>query len=208
MTSPRLNIPGQIVIFNGAPRSGKTSIVLELQGSAAGAWVNLGVDSSMAQLPEALRPGIGLRPGGERPELEELVVALYYGLWDSVAAHARVGVSVVVDVGLHESYSQPRMIRRDAARRLKGLPVLLVGVRCPLGVILERRAESWGLSGAKGRQSNEAVERWQTEVHAGLTYDLEVDTAVLTPAQCAEQVATRIENGPPGEAFARLALER
>jgi chloramphenicol 3-O phosphotransferase len=207
MTRPRLDIPGQIVVLNGAPRSGKTSIVRELQRRADGVWVNLGVDTSMAQLPEALRPGIGLRPGGERPELEEIVVVLYDGLWESIAAHARVGVNVVVDVGLHESYSQPRAIRRDCARRVEGLPVLLVGVRCPLDVIWERRAKSWGPSGTLGRQRTEAVERWQSEVHAGLTYDLEVDTAVLTPAQCADLVAARIENGPAGDAFARLAAD-
>jgi chloramphenicol 3-O phosphotransferase len=205
MTSPRLRIPGQIVILNGAPRSGKTSIAKELQARAVGAWVNLGVDASMAQLPEALRPGIGLRPGGESPGLEELVVALYRGLWESIAAHVRDGVNVVVDVGLHESYSQPRMIRRDGARCLQGLPVLLVGVRCPLDVILERRAESWGRAGI---QDYEAVERWQSEVHAGLRYDLEVDTAVLTPAECADLVAIRIQSGPPGDAFARLAPRR
>jgi chloramphenicol 3-O phosphotransferase len=162
----------------------------------------------MGYLPESLRPGIGLRPGGERPGLEELVVALYRGLWESIAAHARVGVNVVVDVGLHESYSQPRMIRRDGARRLQGLPVLLVAVRCPLNVILDRRAESWGQPGTQDRQVYEAIERWQSEVHADLEYDLEVDTAVLSPAQCADIVAARIENGPPGDAFARLAADR
>jgi chloramphenicol 3-O phosphotransferase len=208
MTSPHPSIPGQIVILNGTPRSGKTSIVRELQARGHGAWVNLGVDASMAYLPESLRPGIGLRPGGERPGLEELVVALYSGLWESIAAHARVGVNVVVDVGLHESYSKPRMIRRDGARRLRGLPVLLVAVRCPLRVIWVRRAESWGQSASEDQQMYEAVERWQNEVHADLEYDLEVDTAVLSPAQCADIVAARIESGPPGDAFARLAVDR
>ena len=35
------------------------------------------------------------------------------------------------------------------------------------------------------------VQRWQDAVHAGKTYDLEVDTSVLTPEQCAERIERR-----------------
>lgn len=205
MATSGLGVPGQIVILNGVPRSGKTSIVLALQARGPGAWANLGVDPAMAELPEALRPGIGLRPGGERPDLEELVVARYGELWESIASTARGGLDVVVDVGLHESFSVPRHIRREGARRLEGLPVLLVGVRCPLEVIWARRAHTWGQSDPGEIDYVEAVQRWQVEVHRGLVYDLEVDTSVLTPAQCAERVALRLGSGPPGEAFSRLA---
>ena len=69
-------------------------------------WVNLGVDASMCATPPRFRPGIGLRPGGERPDLEDIVVLLYAALYDSVAAHARLGVDVVVDVGQHDRYSE------------------------------------------------------------------------------------------------------
>jgi chloramphenicol 3-O phosphotransferase len=198
-------LPGQVVILNGAPRSGKTSIARALQARGDDIWVNLGVDASMSLLPDSLRPGIGLRPGGERPDLEELVVTLYCGLWESVAAHARLGLNVVVDVGLHESYSQPRPVRREGARRLHDLPVLFVGVRCPFGVVWERRADTWGQEESAAAGLPEAVRRWQDAVHKGLVYDLEVDTAVLTPAQCADRVAIRITQGPPGNAFGRLA---
>lgn len=199
--------PGQIVILNGPPRSGKTSIARALQARGTGPWVNLGVDTSISQLPETLRPGIGLRPGGERPELEELVLMLYAALWESIAAHARLGLNVVVDVGLHESYSKPRNVRDDGARRLRGLPVLFVGVHCPLEVIWERRANSWGQAKPDRAEVLEAVRRWQVAVHEGLVYDLEVDTAELSPSQCADRVATRIAHGPPGDAIGRLASD-
>jgi chloramphenicol 3-O phosphotransferase len=192
--------------LNGAPRSGKSSIAEAIQQLGSGAWVNLGVDTSTSQLPETSRPGIGLRPGGERPDLEETVVAGYAGLWESIAAHASRGFDVVVDVGLHESFSEPRPIRRDAARRLTGLPVLLVGVRCPLEVIWERRARSWGQI-EPDATLRDAVRLWQVEVHAGLVYDFELDTAVLTPQECAELVLRRIVGGPPGEALARLVAD-
>ena len=160
----------------------------------------------MSQLPETLRPGVGLRPGGERPDLEEVVVALYEALWESIAAYARRGVDVVVDVGLHESFSKPRAIRSDAARRLAGMAILFVGVRCPIDVIWERRARWWGQSESEG-SLREAVQRWQVEVHAGLVYDLELDTAVLTSDECADVVLKRIARGPAGNAFTRLATD-
>ncbi len=194
--------PGHIVILNGAPRSGKTSIAHALQECGAGIWVNLGVDASNRSLAERLRPGIGLRPGGERPDLEDLIVTLYRALWDAVAAHARLGVNVVVDVGLHDDYSVPRHIAHDAARRLRGLPVLVVGVRCSLEVIWQRRYESWGqTSGAVDEQTAAAVERWQTAVHSQLDYDLDVDTSTRTPQQCAEAILDRLA-GPPGTCLA------
>lgn len=42
--------PGQIIILNGAPRSGKSSIVEVIQGTFDGVWTNLGsleVDTSV-----------------------------------------------------------------------------------------------------------------------------------------------------------------
>jgi chloramphenicol 3-O phosphotransferase len=190
--------PGQIVILNGAPRSGKTSIAQALQEDGSLVWVNLGVDASNNSLPERFRPGIGLRPGGERPDLEELVVALYAALWDSVAAYAVLGLNVVVDVGMHDDYSVPRHIVRDAARRLEGSSVLVVGVRCPIAVIWNRRRESWaqGLESADD-ETVAAVERWQSAVHDSFEYDLEVDTASWAPARCADAIVARLA-GPPG----------
>src|SRR5262245_23555606 len=61
---------GQIVILNGPPRSGKSSIAAEIQERFEGVWMNLGVDHFKQMTPARLQPGIGLRPGGERPDLE------------------------------------------------------------------------------------------------------------------------------------------
>ncbi len=195
--------PGQIVILNGAPRAGKTSIARALQDASPGLWVNLGVDASMCATPPRFRPGIGLRPGGERPDLEDIVVVLYAALYDSVAAHARLGVDVVVDVGQHDLYSRPRHLWRDAAQRLSGLPVLLVGVRCPVEEIWRRRAASWGQAReTAGSEVVDAVARWQDAVHAGIAYDLEVDTSRQRATDCAGVIARRLAQGPPGTALA------
>lgn len=146
--------------------------------------MNLGVDLWRKASPDDLQPGIGLRPGGERPDLEAAVVQLYAGLWDAVAAVSRGGLDVACDVGLHESYAQPLSVRALMRERLAGRPVLLVGVRCPLEVILQRRGED----GAP----REAVLRWQATVHDDIAYDLEVDTSRLTPEACAAAILARL----------------
>ncbi len=88
------------------------------------------------------------------------------------------------DVGLHTDYARPLDTRALMRQRLAGLPVLLVGVRCPLETILERRSED----GAP----REAVLRWQAAVHNNMAYDLEVDTSTLAPEACAELILARL----------------
>jgi chloramphenicol 3-O phosphotransferase len=205
--------PGWIVVLNGAPRSGKSSIVEVIQDSFEGPWMSLGVDvASRHMTPPHLRPGIGLRPGGERPEIEAMIPSLYAALYESVAAHSRHGLNVVVDVGHHDAYSTPLHILRDAAVRLRDLPAFLVAVHCPIEVIMERRNDA-RTSGAGHYVAGTAadpvpleVRRWQEEVHAPGIYDLELDTSDLTPVQSAQLIRDRLGGLPP-RAFGLLAEE-
>lgn len=199
--------PGTIIVLNGAPRSGKSSIVAAIQTTFEGVWMNLGQDHFMRMTPDRYQPGTGLRPGGERPDLEPLIVRLYRALYQSIAAHSRLGLNVAADMGHHDSYSAPRGILPDCARQLAGLPAWLIGVRCPLEVVLERRrATGYLTSESPQAPAPEPVLRWQREVHIPGIYDLEVDTSVLSPQECAERIRKRIEDGPAPEAFARLAV--
>jgi chloramphenicol 3-O phosphotransferase len=198
--------PGQIVVLNGTPRSGKSSIARAIQDTFDGLWINLGVDGFKQMTPERFQPGIGLRPGGERPDLEPLVATLYRAMYEAIAAHSRLGLNVVVDVGHHNAYSAPLGILSDCARRLAGLPAWLVGVRCPLDVVMERRRATWG---APADGSIPApVRLWHDAVHTPGIYDLEVDTSVLSAAECANSIRQRLENGPPPSAFQRLARHK
>ena len=196
--------PGQIIILNGAPRSGKSSIIAVIQETFEGLWMNLGVDRFMQMTPARYQPGIGLRPGGERQDLEPLVPVLYRAMYESIAAHSREGLNVVVDVGHHDAYAVPRGILSDCARRLSGLPVLFVGVRCPIEVIMDRRRAT-GLDAGKHGEAPEPVRLWQREVHIPGIYDLEVDTAALSPSECAVMIRQRFTQGPAPSAFQRLA---
>ena len=202
--SPAL-LPGQIVILNGVPRSGKSSIAVAIQAAFDGVWVNLGVDQSMRTTPVRCQPGIGLRPGAERPDLEPVVETLYSALYDAIAAHSRLGLNVVVDVGHHDGYSVPRGILPACARRLGDLPVLFVGVRCPIEEITNRRRTTWGDALAGDGAMREPVMLWQDEVHRPGIYDLEVDTSKLDPKECAEAIRQRLNDSSPPSAFQRLA---
>jgi chloramphenicol 3-O phosphotransferase len=195
--------PGTIVVLNGAPRAGKSSIVSVIQDTFDGLWLNLGVDVARSMTPERCQPGIGLRPGESQHPAAPLVPVLYAALYDSIAAHSRHGLNVVAEFGHHDA-----AILVDCARRVGGLSALFVGVRCPLDVIMERRNASPAGRYAVG--SAEAlvpppVQRWQDTVHVPGIYDLEVDTSAASPEQCAAAIGRRLEDGAPFTAFATLA---
>ena len=197
----------------------KTSIAQVIQETFPGIWMNVGVDAHIKCTPPAFRPGVGLRP--QKPEwatavpgrvpvkvLEQYVPLLYAALYESVAAHARLGLNVVMDVGHHEAYSKPLRILPDCARCLAGLPVLFVGVRCPIDVLWARREATWGQVRDEVDDDVRASVHLGVEVvHAHGDYDLEVDTSVLGPRECAERIRKRLEDGPPGACFAHLARE-
>ena len=147
-----------------------------------------------------------MRPGEVGHALEPLVPAFYAAMYESIAAHSRSGLNVVVDVGHHDE-----KILADCARRLSGLPVLFVGVRCPIDVVMGRRN-----SGQIGREGEYAtgttdepvplpVRLWQQDVHIPGLYDLEVDTSIQSPEQCADLILRHLRDGAPPSAFRRLA---
>jgi|SRR6266545_659480 len=202
----QLGVCGQVVILNGAPRSGKSSIAAEIQETFDGTWMNLGVDVARLMAPPSAQPGIGLRPGEVGHTVASIVPVLYAALYESIAAHSKLGLNVVVDVGHYEIATAV-----DSARRLAGLPVLFVGVRCSIEVIMERRrAAQPGTYAVSSRDEPvpDPILLWQHEVHAHWAYDLEVDTSTRTAAECAVAIRKHLDSGPTPDAFGRLAQQR
>ncbi|MFQ3544457.1 chloramphenicol phosphotransferase [Halobacillus rhizosphaerae] len=202
---PNTNGLGKVVVLNGTPRSGKSSIASSVQDTFDGVWINLGVDSFMKMTPQRYQPGIGLRPGGERPDLEPLIVTLYQAMYESIASHSRLGLNVVVDVGHHDFYSTKTGILSNCAKILKDFPVLFVGIHCPLDVVMKRRIETWDSGYTEDGSIPQPVMLWQKFVHLPGIYDLELDTSVLSPKECADVIRKRLETDPYGHAFRRIA---
>ncbi|MFC0189380.1 chloramphenicol phosphotransferase CPT family protein [Fictibacillus aquaticus] len=202
--SVEMDSKGKIIILNGAPRSGKSSIVREIQHSFEGVWMNLGVDIFMKMTPDHLQPGIGLRPGGERPDLEPAIMKMYDAMYKAIAAISSTGLNVVTDVGHHDGYSVSRDILTQCAASLKDHDVLFVGVRCSIEEIMERRIATWGAGYEADGAVPKPVQRWQQLVHEPGIYDLKVDTSMLSSKQCADLIRQRLAEGTTGSAFQRI----
>ncbi len=186
----------QVIVLNGGSSSGTSSIARHLQALLPGPWLVLGIDTLIEALPPAAPTdddGIAFHPDGEvsvGARFRDLEAAWNKGL----AAMARAGARVIVDdVFLGGSASQERL-----RRALDGPRVAWVGVRCDAEVAAGReRARGDRVPGMAARQAE--------SVHAGVTYDLEVDTTHTEAIGCARTVAgwLRERDGPPAAVDAR-----
>jgi chloramphenicol 3-O phosphotransferase len=141
-----------------------------------------------------------------------MIPVWYAALYESIAAHSRLGLNVVVDVGHHDSYTKPLNVLSDCARRLAGLPVLFVGVRCSIEEIMRRRNAGQPRratryeTGTADDPVPATVLKFQKEVHKPGIYDLEVDTTTRAAKECAKIIRQTFEAGiPKPSAFQRLA---
>jgi chloramphenicol 3-O phosphotransferase len=110
-----------------------------------------------------------------------------------VAGFADAGNNVIVDYVMGE-----RWRLADCVRTLAGFDVVLVGVRCPVEE-LERRERERG-----NRPVGLAAFQFPI-VHAGMRYDIEVDTATSDPQACAATIGTFLNQGVRDRALPTLA---
>lgn len=184
------NRPGTVVVLNGTASSGKTSIAFALQELMDEPYLEAGIDRFLGALPRRyfVRPawdevlGMWTQPG---PVGGPLVL----GMHAAIAALARAGTNVVVDHVLIDP-SWPL----DLAHALDGIPAYLVGVRCELAVVVERERTRGD------RTLGEAAAQYDLAHRHGI-YDLEVDTAVMSPQDCAGRIRALITSAQPPRAF-------
>jgi chloramphenicol 3-O phosphotransferase len=175
-----------VVVLNGGSSSGTSTLARALQEILPGTWLTFGVDTFIEALPgrgDSPRSGIGYDADGTvllSVGFTRLEDAWYAGL----GAMARSGADIILDEALLSGSAGQR--RLQAA--FGAATLLWVGVRCDPEVAAAREA-------ARGDRIPGMARQQAARVHAGVAYDLEVDTTSRSPEDCARAVADFLE--PP-----------
>jgi chloramphenicol 3-O phosphotransferase len=177
----------EVIVLNGGSSAGKSSLATCLQERLDGTWLTLGIDDLIRALSHGPtdRGGggtidfspIGSVAVGERFRRAE--AAWYAGL----SAIARAGTGVIVDdVFLDARESQDRL-----GTALEGLRVIWVGVRCRPEVAEARELQREGRIRGMARDQAERV-------HAGVRYDMVVDTTENSAEDCALAIEAMVRS--------------
>ncbi|HET9109447.1 MAG TPA: chloramphenicol phosphotransferase CPT [Ktedonobacterales bacterium] len=175
----------QVILLNGGSSSGKTTIALSLQEILPDAWLRLSIDTLVDAMPRRLltsESGLefgadgSVRPGNEFRLLE---LAWMHG----IAAMARAGAHVIVD----DVFVSGVAARDRWQTALADLSVLWVGVRCDPATAAAREH-------ARGDRITGMAQLQAQTVHAGIVYDLEVDTSAMLALECAQRIAQLVND--------------
>lgn len=171
-----LNMNDIAVIFlNGTSSAGKTSIALELQARLEEIYFVYSRDMFQKMFPEHIWTNSVL--------MRNIGPKMFRGFHDSIATFAEAGNHIIVDHILN----RPEWIY-ECADALAGIKAILVGVKCPIEVAEKRERE---------RHDREiGLVRSQFDiVHAHMLYDIEVDTSLHSPGECANMIISKMKDG-------------
>ena len=164
---------GRILFLNGASSSGKSSIAKALQKMIKEPCIHFCIDDYLGMFQDELWQN--------RDIVEQEWTYIIGGFHAAAAAIARAGNLVIVDDVLEEN---PPWVE-NLLELFDGLEVVFIGVHCPLEELERRERER--------KDRKEGMARLQFEqVHAQAVYDIEVDTSVLSPVECASVIMERM----------------
>lgn len=203
---------GKIIFLNGTSSSGKTTLAYALQEQLTEPWIHIALDQFRDGLPLKYR---GLNaPAGTTGEQGLNVVpvnsgdmsytdirfggvgkTVLKGMRRAIAAMADAGNNVIIDdIILQQEFLD------DYLYVLQDFEVVFVGVKCPEDVT-NRREQA-----RPGRFPGTAMGHLAI-CHAHDTYDVEVDTSVHDPRECALRVIEFVRYSRP-RAFKHLFSQR
>jgi chloramphenicol 3-O phosphotransferase len=187
----------RVVILNGGPSSGKTTLATAFRDQRAAAgdfWLLIGIDDVLSKIPSAWKSAgsdrgpfaaDGVRfemtqegPGVRVGSVGRRMLRAYQG---AVGAAARAGLNVIVDEVVIDDMSWD-----DWTVALEDLDVVWVGVRCSAEVAEERnRVRSGPRFAGLARAQADTVHRYAT-------YDFEIDTTTQPPGEGLQEFSRRL----------------
>jgi len=174
-----------IIFLNGTSSSGKTTLLKALQNQLPEPYLDMGIDRFIWMLPKRYldRP-LWDDVLGKAHQAGPVGQTLFSGMHHAIAAASQRGNNILANhVFVEKTWVN------ECASLFAEMNAYLVGLRCPLGVLEQREQDR------KDRTLGQA--RLQFDViHKYAAYDLEVDTSLLTPEQCAEKIIERLKFPP------------
>lgn len=177
---------GRLVLLNGTPSSGKTTLARALQAELSTPFYHHSLDEFRQGYP------VGCWRADSHGELFRRVLDVY-------VTTLRTFVLLGHDV-ISEAVITPQTLDRYLGL-FEDVPVLFIGIQCPLPEVERRERTRTDRHAPSPPPLDEAV-------HAHGCYDLEVDTARYEPVQAARLVAEIIAQPPDPTAFDRLRAQR
>jgi len=182
-------MPNRVIILNGVSSVGKSSVVKALQAITGQPYLNVAMDTFLSMLPERSfgRDGLIFEPIEVEGHRQIIITTgptaerALRGMRHAVAALAAEGNNLIVD----EVMIGPGTAR-EYRTLLDGHALRFVGLFAPLDVIEARE---------RRRGDRElGLARWQYDrVHAGIEYDLKIDTSTSAPLESARRIKDAFE---------------
>ncbi|MEM8695003.1 MAG: AAA family ATPase [Pseudomonadota bacterium] len=180
----------KIIILNGVSSVGKSTLAKAVQAASRLPFLHVSLDAFLAMIPARLfdhPDGITFRTlKADGPSVTEVITGpvadrMLQGIPSTVAALAKAGNNVIVDDVFFRGGE-----RQGYSGALADFDVAFVGLFAPLETIEARER-------ARGDR-NIGLARWQFDrVHAGQSYDLEIDTSEKSTAESARILCKALE---------------
>ena len=201
---------GGVVLLNGTSSAGKGTIAVAMQARAGDqAWLHQGLDRMLEGVPASLKMFVD--PADGQPDgagwtvpfrdgamvgaarVGPVALQLLDGMYRASAGMASAGNRVILDDVIYD-----KRVLVLAALALSDTPTLFVGVRCPVATAMERELQ-------RGDRARGGAAAFHPLVHEPGIYDLEVDTSLQGPDECARVILKAFGNATVGGALQRAA---
>ncbi|SRR6266542_4688389 len=197
---------GNIILINGTSSAGKSTIAQALQSIIDDPFYLTGIDHFLHSLPQKLiviSDGINPRPADtwlatfENEKIKHVEIGprgyqLLTGMYSSIASLAKSGINSIVDDVIYDPH-----VFEMALNTLPAENVFFVGIQCSIEVAEQREI-------LRGDRTLGGARFFGERVHVYGKYDLEVNSALSAPEECALQIKFGFENRSMPTAFQQL----